>query len=75
MSVVKYLGHFITDDLTDDQDIARQNSILFCQGQGNTILWKFHIAAWSLSWHCFVPTVLQFIVLICSGISEKGSLT
>ena len=40
---VKYLGHFITDDLSDDADIARQNRVLCCQG--NMILRKFHMCS------------------------------
>ena len=36
---VKYLGHIITNDLTDDADIARQSRQLCAQG--NTIIRKF----------------------------------
>ena len=37
----KYLGHYITDDLSDDDDINRQRRTLFVQG--NSILRKFNI--------------------------------
>ena len=36
----KYLGHYITDDLSDDDDINRQRRTLFVQG--NIILRKFN---------------------------------
>ena len=38
---VKYLGHYIQDDLKDDKDILRQRSKLY--GQGNMLVRKFHI--------------------------------
>ena len=38
---VKYLGHIITADMTDDADIARQNKSLYAQG--NTLIRKFHM--------------------------------
>ena len=37
----KYLGHYITDDLSDDDDINRQRRTLFVQG--NIILRKFNV--------------------------------
>ena len=40
---VKYLGHYITEDLTDDADIARQNRVLCCQD--NMVLRKFHMCS------------------------------
>ena len=38
---VKYLGHFICSDLTDDTDILRQRRCLSIQG--NVLLRKFHM--------------------------------
>ena len=40
---VKYLGHIVTKDLTDDADIQRQNRVLF--SQGNVLLRKFHMCS------------------------------
>ena len=73
VSVVKYLGHFITDDLTDDKDIARQNRVLFCQG--NMILRKFHM--------CTVEVKLALFRAHCTSMYcshlwwnfRKGSMT
>ena len=39
----KYLGHYITDDLSDDDDINRQRRTLFVQG--NRILRKFNMCS------------------------------
>ena len=40
---VKYLGHFICSDLTDDTDILRQSRCLSIQG--NVLLRKFHMCS------------------------------
>ena len=37
---IKYLGHYITEDLSDDKDIHRQRCKLY--GQANTLMRKFH---------------------------------
>ena len=37
----KYLGHVITDDLKDDNDIARQYKIIYAQG--NALIRKCYI--------------------------------
>ena len=42
----KYLGHIITNDLTDDADIDRQVKKLYAQG--NSILRKFHMCSWDV---------------------------
>ena len=39
----KYLGHYITDDLSANEDINRQRRALFVQG--NYILLKFHMCS------------------------------
>ena len=39
----KYLGHYITDDLSDDDDINRQRRTLFVRG--NIILRKFNMCS------------------------------
>ena len=40
---VKYLGHFITDDLSDDRDIERQRRSLYAQG--NMLIRKLHMCS------------------------------
>ena len=40
---VKYLGHFICSDLSDDTDILRQRRCLTIQG--NIMLRKFHMCS------------------------------
>ena len=42
-SETKYLGHFLTDDLSDDRDIYRQCRKLYAQG--NTLVRKFHMCS------------------------------
>ena len=39
----KYLGHVITDDLKDDNDIARQYKIIYAQG--NALIRKFFMCS------------------------------
>lgn len=39
-SETKYLGHYISDDLTDDKDIHRQRCKLYAQA--NILMRKFH---------------------------------
>ena len=41
----KYLGHYITDDLLDDEDISRQRRTLFVQWHNIIILQKFHMCS------------------------------
>ena len=43
----KYLGQYITDDLSDDDDINRQRRTLFVQG--NIILRKFNTCSLGLT--------------------------
>ena len=42
----KYIGHYITDDLSDDEDINRQRRTLFVQG--NIILRKFNMCTFDV---------------------------
>ena len=42
-SETKYLGHYITDEMTDDSDTLRQRRTLY--GQGNTLKRKFHMCS------------------------------
>lgn len=44
VSKVKYLGHFISSDRSDDEDMGRQRRQLYMQG--NSILRKFHMCTW-----------------------------
>ena len=40
---VMYLGHFFTEDLSDDKDISRQCRKLYAQG--NMLVRKFHMCS------------------------------
>ena len=51
---VKYLGHFICSDLSDDTDILRQRRCLTIQG--NILLRKFHMLYW-----CETCTFQEFL--------------
>ena len=42
----KYLGHIVSNDLSDDADIGRQIRKLYAQG--NAILRKFHMCTWDV---------------------------
>ena len=53
---VKYLGHFICSDLTDDTDIMRQRRCLSIQG--NVLLRKFHM--------CSIGVRLALFMSFCS---------
>ena len=44
---VRYLGHIITEDMTDELDIASQNKSLFVRG--NMTINMFHICLWMLN--------------------------
>ena len=43
MNVVKYLGHYVNDDLTDDADISRQIRKQYVQA--NILLRKFYMCS------------------------------
>ena len=51
VSKIKYLGHFLSNDLSDDADIERQCRLLFAQG--NMLLRKFHMCSWEVKTHLF----------------------
>ena len=53
----KYLGHYITDDLSDDDDINRQRRTLFVQG--NIILRKFNMCSLGVKLTIFFSRVLH----------------
>ena len=53
---VKYLGHVLTSDLSDDADIARQCRQLYAQG--NILLRKFHM--------CSVDVKLKLFKSFCA---------
>ena len=42
---VKYLGHYLCDDLSDDMDILCQSRKLPVYGQGNTLVRKFSMCS------------------------------
>ena len=51
----KYLGHFLSDNLRDDYDLARQCRSLYAQG--NALKHKFHM--------CSVPVKLKLFKTFC----------
>ena len=53
----KYLGHFLSDDLSDKADIERQRKKLYAQG--NSIIRKFHM--------CTLETKLMLFNTYCSS--------
>ena len=54
---VKYLGHILSEEMSDDADISRQNKSLYAQG--NTIIRKFHM--------CTVDVKLKLFEAHCSS--------
>ena len=68
----KYLGHFITNDLSDDRDIFRQRRKLYAQA--NTLIRKFNF--------CSVPVKISLFKAYCTPLYtahlwrryKKGSL-
>ena len=61
----KYLGHYITDDHSDDDDINRQRRTLFVQG--NIIPRNVFLGCET---HSFVLIVHLCIQLNCGGITK-----
>ncbi len=61
---VKYLGHIICSDLSDDEDMMRQRRHLYAQG--NAISRSFHMCSIA-GIRYFVPFVLPCIHVICGG--------
>ena len=59
-----YLGHYITDDLSDDEDINRQRKTLFVLG--NIILRKFSM--------CSLGVKLTLFRTYCSPTAQPKSL-
>ena len=57
----KYLGHYTTDDLSDDDDINRQRRTLFVQG--NIILRKFNM--------CSLGVKLTLFRTYCSPMCDR----
>jgi hypothetical protein len=53
----KYLGHFITNDLSDHTDIARQCRQMYVQG--NTLIRKFHM--------CSIDVKVRLFKTFCSA--------
>ena len=70
----KYLGHIITNDLTDDADIDRQVKKLYAQG--NSILRKFHMCSWDVKptlFRAFCSPLRRYIIYSSTVVeSQKG---
>ena len=63
---VKYLGHIICSDLSDDEDMMRQRRYLYML-KGMFYLEVFICVRSMLRIHYFVPFVLQCIHVTCGG--------
>ena len=61
----KYLGHYITDDLSDDDDINRQRRTLFVQG--NIILRKFNMCSLGVNltlFHTYCSPIYIYLFMV-----------
>ncbi len=67
----KYIGHYVTDDLSDDEDINRQRRTLFVQG--NIILRKFIMCYLGMKLKLFLLIVHLCVQHNPSGIKTKQS--
>ena len=68
VSSVKYLGHVISNNLSDDLDIERQHRQLYAQG--NTILRKFHMCSIQVKQTIF----RTYTALLCTRLSSGGAI-
>ena len=66
---VKYLGHYITDDLSDDRDIHRQYCMTYAHT--NMLNCKFSMCSLSVKTTLFAP---QCILPTCGGAIKKSSM-
>ena len=64
----KYLGHYIADDLSDDDDINRQRRTLFVQG--NIILRKFNMCSLGVKLTLFRTRYLLFTYVYSTTLVE-----
>ena len=70
----KYVGHYISDDLSDDEDINRQRRPLFVQG--NIIYCEsLKCVPWVWNSHSFVLIVHLCIQHNYDGITKKSTIT
>ena len=65
---VKYLGHILSVNMTDDANISQQNKSLFAQG--NSIIRKFHICTVDVKLKLFEAHCLSMYSLIVSMDAE-----
>ena len=64
---VKYLGHYLTSDLSDDKDIYRQRRMLYAQA--NMIVRKFSMCSASVKFTLF-KAFCTCILSTCGGARE-----
>ena len=70
----KYLVHYITDDLSDDDDINRQRRTLFVQG--NIILRKFNMCILSVKLTLFRTYCSHYVYSTTpGGITKTSTIT
>ncbi len=65
---VKYLGHFITERMTDDEDNERQRRMMYMQA--NILLRKFSFCSDEVKVSLFKAYCTYFILLICGVATE-----
>ena len=63
---VKYIGHVITNDMTDDADMMRQRRQLYALG--NVLSRRFHMCSIEVKILCFARSVHQCILASYVGI-------
>ncbi len=66
---LKYLGHIITDQISDDEDIYRQSRVLYAQV--NILLKKFGSCKSTVNCFYSMPIVHHYTLHICSLIIAK----
>ncbi len=66
---LEYLGHIITDQMTDDEDIYRQSRVLYAQA--NILLIKFGSCKSTVNCFYSMPIVHHYILHICGLIIAK----
>ncbi len=63
---VKYLGHYLTNDLHDDLDIRRQCRAI--NVRGNILSGNFTCVVYRWNWSYSIPIALLCILFTCGGI-------
>ena len=70
-SACRYLGHMITDDLDDNEDIKRQLRSFY--GKANMLLRTFNYCSADVKKNCFPLIVVVCILATCGAITLYGN--